>query len=171
MRRATQLEAMKPIHRNRKITPTGKGSTTSRTDCWLAALSDKCGHRGSIDRTPKLAIRLSPVPLKEKHKNRTIGRICPFLPPRVFAKCLPARRMVGRGGGDRTHDLRLKSLAFSLVVIWNQSVTALIFGLIWVIRADLGNFVYVLCTSPVKVGQQILAPCRFPAVISRLPVL
>jgi len=34
--------------------------------------------------------------------NRIIGVICPFLPPRVFAKCLPIRRMVGRGGGDRT---------------------------------------------------------------------
>jgi hypothetical protein len=30
------------------------------------------------------------------------------LPSHVFAKCLPARRKVGRGGGDRTHDLRLK---------------------------------------------------------------
>jgi hypothetical protein len=40
--------------------------------------------------------------------NRIMELICPFLPPRVFAKCLPIRRMVGRGGGDRTHDLRLK---------------------------------------------------------------
>jgi hypothetical protein len=52
-------------------------------------------------------VRLSPVPQK-KPQNRIINRICPFLPPRVFAKCLPARWMVGRGGGDRTHDLRLK---------------------------------------------------------------
>jgi hypothetical protein len=33
--------------------------------------------------------------------NRIIGVICPLLPPRVFAKFLPIRKMVGRGGGDR----------------------------------------------------------------------
>jgi hypothetical protein len=27
---------------------------------------------------------------------------CPLLPTRVFAKCLPIIRMIGRGGGDRT---------------------------------------------------------------------
>jgi hypothetical protein len=41
-------------------------------------------------------------------QNRIIGLICPFLPPRVFVKCPSIRKMVGRGGGDRTHDLRLK---------------------------------------------------------------
>jgi hypothetical protein len=40
--------------------------------------------------------------------NRIIELICPFLPPRVFAKCPAIRKMDGRGGGDRTHDLRLK---------------------------------------------------------------
>jgi hypothetical protein len=33
--------------------------------------------------------------------NRIIGVICPLFPPRVFAKCLPIRRMIGRCGGDR----------------------------------------------------------------------
>lgn len=42
----------------------------------------------------------------EIHTNRIIGVICPFLPPRVCANCLPIR-MIGRGGEDRTHDLRL----------------------------------------------------------------
>ena len=40
--------------------------------------------------------------------NRIVRVICPLLPPRDFAKSLPISRMVGRGGGDRTHDLRLK---------------------------------------------------------------
>ena len=52
-------------------------------------------------------IQLSPVPLK-KTQNRIIGLICPFLPPHIFGKCPPVRKMDGRGGGDRTHDLRLK---------------------------------------------------------------
>src|ERR1022692_5233090 len=39
------------------------------------------------------------APEKET-QNRITGLICPFLPPSVFAKYLPARRMVGRGGGD-----------------------------------------------------------------------
>src|SRR5258707_5454327 len=37
--------------------------------------------------------------------NRIIGLICPLLPPRVFAKSRPIRRMVGRGGGDRKLNL------------------------------------------------------------------
>ena len=40
--------------------------------------------------------------------NRIIGLICPFLPPRICVKCPSIRKMAGRGGGDRTHDLRLK---------------------------------------------------------------
>src|SRR5216684_5553494 len=35
--------------------------------------------------------------------NRIIEVICPLLPPRVFVKSRPIRKMVGRGGGDRTH--------------------------------------------------------------------
>jgi hypothetical protein len=35
------------------------------------------------------------------HKNRIIGFICPFLPPREIPKCPSIRKMVGRGGGDR----------------------------------------------------------------------
>jgi hypothetical protein len=38
----------------------------------------------------RLRIRLSLVPLKTM-PNRIIGPICPFLPRRVFAKCLPIR--------------------------------------------------------------------------------
>jgi hypothetical protein len=53
-------------------------------------------------------IRLSLAPLRIPARNRIIEAICPLLPPRVFVKCLPIKRMVGRGGGDRTHDLRLK---------------------------------------------------------------
>ena len=36
--------------------------------------------------------------------NRIIGLICPLLPPRVFAKSRPIRKMVGRGGGDRIYQ-------------------------------------------------------------------
>ena len=46
-------------------------------------------------------IRLSLAPLKAYTKNRTVGLICPFLPPRVFVKCPATRKMDGRGGGDR----------------------------------------------------------------------
>jgi hypothetical protein len=55
-------------------------------------------------------VRLSPVPLKI-NRNRIESQICPFLPPRVFAKCLPARRMVGRGGGDRNDRQTNKACA------------------------------------------------------------
>src|ERR1700752_5509543 len=41
--------------------------------------------------------------------NRIIGVICPLLPPRVFAKSRPVRKMVGRGGGDRTKNHSTKS--------------------------------------------------------------
>ena len=47
-------------------------------------------------------IRLSPVPLKLTDQNRINGLICPLLPPREFVKSRPVRKMVGRGGGDRT---------------------------------------------------------------------
>jgi hypothetical protein len=53
-------------------------------------------------------IRLSLAPLKIHAQNRTTGLICPFLPPRIVVKSQPIKKMVGRGGGDRTHDLRLK---------------------------------------------------------------
>jgi hypothetical protein len=33
---------------------------------------------------------------------------CRLLPPRETAKLFGTHEMVGRGGGDRTHDLRLK---------------------------------------------------------------
>ena len=46
-------------------------------------------------------IRLSPVPPKKTHKNRIIGSICPFLPPRDFGKCPSIMKIDGRGGGDR----------------------------------------------------------------------
>ena len=40
---------------------------------------------------------------RKKTQNRIISLICPFLPPRVFAKYLPIKGMVGRGCGDRTN--------------------------------------------------------------------
>ena len=40
--------------------------------------------------------------------NRIAGLICRFSQPREFAKSPSIRTMDGRGGGDRTHDLRLK---------------------------------------------------------------
>jgi hypothetical protein len=39
---------------------------------------------------------------EEEKRNRIIGLISPFLPPRVFLKCPSIRAMDGRGGGDRT---------------------------------------------------------------------
>jgi len=41
---------------------------------------------------------------EKETQNRTIGPICPFLPPRVFVKCPSIRKMDGRGGGDRTQN-------------------------------------------------------------------
>ena len=38
------------------------------------------------------------------HETGSSRLSAPFLPPRVFVKCLPIRRMVGRGGGDRTRS-------------------------------------------------------------------
>jgi len=46
---------------------------------------------------------------KETH-NRIIGLICPFLPPRVFVKYPSIRKMLGRGGGDRSGIPSLLSL-------------------------------------------------------------
>jgi hypothetical protein len=62
----------------------------------------------SVEFSSELKIRLSLVPLRTSCTNRIIEVICPLLPPRVFVKSRPIRKMVGRGGGDRTHDLRLK---------------------------------------------------------------
>ena len=39
---------------------------------------------------------------------------CGLLPPREIAKSFSANEMVGRGGGDRIHDPRLKSLKIAL---------------------------------------------------------
>jgi hypothetical protein len=39
------------------------------------------------------------APLKTPHKIRTFGLICPFLPPRIFVKSQPIKKMVDRGGG------------------------------------------------------------------------
>ena len=73
-----------------------------------ATLMRSCSRGGALQlRSSGREFRLSPVPLKET-QNRIIGLICPFLPPRVFVKCPSIRKMDGRGGGDRTHDLRLK---------------------------------------------------------------
>jgi hypothetical protein len=55
------------------------------------------GLLGNIDRTPRPVVTRA----AEEERNRTIGPICPFLPPRVFDKCPSIMRMVGRGGGDR----------------------------------------------------------------------
>ncbi len=40
---------------------------------------------------------------KLMHKNRIIGLICPFLPLLESPKSQSIRKMIGRGGGDRTH--------------------------------------------------------------------
>jgi hypothetical protein len=46
---------------------------------------------------------------RRKHcANRIISLICPFLPPRVSVKCPSIRKMVGRGGGDRTRPPNYK---------------------------------------------------------------
>jgi len=42
---------------------------------------------------------------EKSRTNRIIGVICPLLPPRVFAKYLPISKMIGRGGGDRIHEV------------------------------------------------------------------
>jgi hypothetical protein len=55
--------------------------------------------------TREIGSALPPVvtPAAEKYTHdRITGLICVFLPARVFARCLPIKRMVGRGGGDRT---------------------------------------------------------------------
>jgi hypothetical protein len=56
-------------------------------------------------------------------------------------------REIGRGGGDRTHDLRLKSMRLRFSVAQNQQLTI---GVIRVIRANSGRserFRYDLCTK------------------------
>src|SRR6266481_6815771 len=56
---------------------------------------DLCGSFGGITSTLG----------RSEFSGGTIDPICPFLPPRVFVKCPAIRKMVGRGGGDRTDDL------------------------------------------------------------------
>ena len=51
-------------------------------------------------------VRLSLVPLKVSRTNRIVEVICPLLPPRVFAKCLPIRRTVARVAGIENNTNR-----------------------------------------------------------------
>jgi hypothetical protein len=53
----------------------------------------------------------------------------------------------GRGGGDRTHDLRLKSLRVATPVVRNQGVAFSLFGGIAVIWAVLGRLTYFFRTN------------------------
>ncbi len=109
---------MKPIHRKRNITPTGKGSTTSRSDCWLVALSDQYGHRGNIDRTLKLAIRLSPVPLRKNTETGPSGESAPFC-PRMFllSAYRPEGWLVGAVGIELRAQLKARNLLIALIEI------------------------------------------------------
>jgi hypothetical protein len=87
--------------------PNALGSKFFRRNHSSNGSRNSTGVRGDICLTLKLARR--PVvtrAAKKETQNRVIRLICPFLPPRVFAKCLPIRTMVGRGGGDRTRDPR-----------------------------------------------------------------
>ena len=59
-------------------------------------------------------IRLSPVPPKNNAPEPDQWPYPPPFAPRVFYKSRPIRKMVGRGGGDRTQDLKdLRSRACS----------------------------------------------------------
>src|ERR1700722_4540701 len=52
---------------------------------------------------------MSPVVTRaaeEKRRTGSHGRICPFLPARVFVECLPARKMVGSAVGIENNNGR-----------------------------------------------------------------
>src|SRR5271156_549221 len=57
-----------------------KGAPTSRSEWRLVALSDKYGQPGNIDRTLKMIIRLSPVPLRKNTETGPSGESAPFCP-------------------------------------------------------------------------------------------
>jgi hypothetical protein len=65
-------------------------------------------------------IRLSLVPPRIIVRTGSSGLFAPFLPPRVFVKCLRIRKMVGRGGGDRTHDSVSSHLSVDYLVRWRK---------------------------------------------------
>ena len=99
-------------HKNRKIKSEARPLRFGRSACWQVAVEPfhaTLPRREPIFRRYDLVrrTRSSLVPLKTRSKPGPQISL-PRLPSRVFPEFLPVRRMIGRGGGDRTHDLRLK---------------------------------------------------------------
>ena len=98
-------------HHRRRSSQPGNGECTSKSNGSSVTLGLRnFQHKGKFSQTA-IGDSSSPVVTRAAEKvyrNQLIGLICPFLPPRIFVKCPSIRKIDGRGGGDRTHDLRLK---------------------------------------------------------------